>query len=167
MSDGWVPPCYPNEEELVAKEEKLNSRRKATLVKRHVCVKAPQFEVVSKKEFMEKNDFSVMAYPLMEGPYSGEGDDKTFWIIVFYEPGKKTKVERAFKSAGFDLGEYEQVPVDPDTKMEEEKQLMDTHGNESTRVCVMSEYEWTVVDKGTPEYDDPWGPKHPDGPWWE
>ncbi|CAE8584122.1 unnamed protein product, partial [Polarella glacialis] len=167
MSDGWVPPCYPNEEELIEYEEKMNARRKATLVKRHICVKEQQYEQLSKKEFAEKSEYSLLAFPISEGDYSGEGDDKTYFLIVFYEPSKKSKVERAFKSVGNDLTEYEQVVVDPDAKEDAEEKFMWAHGEGNAGECILSEFEYQVTEKGTAEYDDPWGPTHPEGKFWE
>eukprot|EP00434_Breviolum_minutum_P014369 symbB.v1.2.012671.t1/scaffold881.1/size155427/10 len=120
MSDGWVPPCYPKEEELIAYEERMNARKKATLVKRHLCMKEPQLQQLRKREFAQKSEYSMVAYGIAEGEYSGEGDDRSYFAIVFYEPSKKSKVERAFKSTGLELADYEQVVVDPDSKMEQE-----------------------------------------------
>mmetsp|Transcript_101929 Transcript_101929/g.283629 ORF Transcript_101929/g.283629 Transcript_101929/m.283629 type:complete len:184 (-) Transcript_101929:210-761(-) len=161
MSDGWVPPAYPGEADLVAFEDRMNSFKKATLVKRHVCVKDPAFVQLTVSEFMEKGEYSLMCFGLAEGPYSGEGDDKTWYLIVYYEPSKKAKVERAFKSAGAELAEYEQVPVDPESKMDEEQSIMFLHGTGSC-TCILNSHEYEVY-----EGDDAWGPKHADGPLWE
>lgn len=128
MSDGWVPPCYPKEEDLIAYEERMNARKKATLVKRHLCMKEPQLHQLRKREFAQKSEYSMLAYAMGEGEYSGEGDDRSYFAIVFYEPSKKSKVERAFKSTGLELGDYEQVVVDPDSKMEQEEKFMYAHG---------------------------------------
>eukprot|EP00440_Ansanella_granifera_P045103 gb/GFBE01048881.1/.p1 GENE.gb/GFBE01048881.1/~~gb/GFBE01048881.1/.p1 ORF type:complete len:193 (+),score=34.04 gb/GFBE01048881.1/:1-579(+) len=167
MSDGWVPPCYPGEEELMEFEEKMHSRKKSTLVKRHICVKEPQFEQLAKKEFAQKSEYSLLAFPIAEGEYSGEGDDRSYYLVVFYEPSKKSKVERAFKSTGNDLTEYEQVVVDPDSEIPNEERFMYAHGAGEAGECILSEYEYQVVPKGRPEYDDPWGPAHPEGRFWE
>eukprot|EP00438_Fugacium_kawagutii_P035416 Skav202006 [mRNA] locus=scaffold1829:7712:11195:- [translate_table: standard] len=48
-------------------------------------------------------EYSMLAYAIAEGEYSGEGDDRSYFGIVFYEPSKKSK-----------------VVVDPDSKMEQE-----------------------------------------------
>ncbi len=127
-----------------------------------------------------------------------------------------SKVERAFKSTGLELADYEQVVVDPDSKMEQEARfwtifpflhLWEFLGrrNLCTRtaremwvnvflvsmdlgyasmcldmfgaiarifgqpsamllaVSAVTRYEYQVVPKGSPEYDDPWGPTHPEG----
>mmetsp|Transcript_16224 Transcript_16224/g.48221 ORF Transcript_16224/g.48221 Transcript_16224/m.48221 type:complete len:186 (-) Transcript_16224:3-560(-) len=166
MSDGWVPPAYPGEEELVAYEEKMNNRRKAVLVKRHVCIKQPEYEELSQKEVMDKTEFSMHCMPIMEGPYSGEGDDRTWYVFLYYESSKKNKVERAFKALGRDLSEIEQIPVDPDGGEEWEKDLMYAHGAGKYQVTV-AEYEYYVAERGSAEFEDPWGPKHPNGPYWE
>ncbi|CAE7457093.1 TMN10 [Symbiodinium sp. CCMP2592] len=163
MSDGWVPPCYPKEEELIEYEEKMKARKKATLVKRHLCVKEPQLQRLSKRAFAQKSEYSMLAYAIAEGEYSGEGDDRSYFVIVFYEPAKKSKVERAFKSVGAALADYEQVVVDPDSKMEQEEKFMFAHGAGDPGECILGEYEYQVVPKGSPEYDDPWGPTHPEG----
>mmetsp|Transcript_107234 Transcript_107234/g.313570 ORF Transcript_107234/g.313570 Transcript_107234/m.313570 type:complete len:184 (-) Transcript_107234:96-647(-) len=161
MSDGWVPPAYPGEEELIAFEDKMNSFKKATLVKRHTCVKDSSFVQLTVSDYMEKGEYSLMSFALAEGPYSGEGEDKSWYLIVYYEPSKKAKVERAFKTAGADISEYEQVPVDPQSKMDEEQSIMFLHGAGSC-ACIMNSHEYEVF-----EGEDPWGPKHPDGPLWE
>eukprot|EP00931_Biecheleriopsis_adriatica_P107053 TRINITY_DN81392_c0_g1_i1.p1 TRINITY_DN81392_c0_g1~~TRINITY_DN81392_c0_g1_i1.p1 ORF type:complete len:193 (+),score=32.82 TRINITY_DN81392_c0_g1_i1:43-621(+) len=167
MSDGWVPPCYPTEDELIEHEAKMNARKKATLVKRHICVKEPQFEQLSKREFASKSEFSLLAYPIAEGEYSGEGDDRSYFLVVFYEVSKKSKVERAFKSAGSDLTPYEQVVVDPDSEIQDEVTFMYAHGAGEAGECILSEYEYQVVPKDHPQYNDPWGPTHPEGRFWE
>mmetsp|Transcript_15917 Transcript_15917/g.49082 ORF Transcript_15917/g.49082 Transcript_15917/m.49082 type:complete len:206 (-) Transcript_15917:90-707(-) len=161
MSDGWVPPAYPGEEDLVAFEEKYSAMKKATLVKRHVCVKDPQLVQLTAADAMEKGEFSAICMAIAPGPYSGEGEDKSWYLIVYYEPSKKAKVERAFKVAGAEIGEYEQVPVDPDSKMDEEQTLMHLHGVGSG-ACIVNSHEYQVY-----EGDDPFGPTHPDGPLWE
>mmetsp|Transcript_7439 Transcript_7439/g.16789 ORF Transcript_7439/g.16789 Transcript_7439/m.16789 type:complete len:187 (+) Transcript_7439:80-640(+) len=166
MSDGWVPPAYPTEEELVAYENKMNSRRKAVLVKRHVCVKDPEYERLSSIESLRKGEYSMLCMPIMEGPYSGEGEDRTWFLAVFYETAKKTKVERMFRSFNWDITEIEQVPVDPDDCQDWEKELMYDHGAGKFR-AIVSECEYAVCEKGTPEYEDPWGPKFAEGPRWE
>ncbi|CAE7735943.1 TMN8 [Symbiodinium sp. KB8] len=153
MSDGWVPPCYPKEEELIEYEEKMKARKKATLVKRHLCVKEPQLQRLSKRAFAQKSEYSMLAYAIAEGEYSGEGDDRSYFVIVFYEPAKKSKVERAFKSVGAALADYEQVVVDPDSKMEQEEKFMFAHGAGDPGECILGEYEYQVVPKGSPEYD--------------
>eukprot|EP00435_Cladocopium_sp_Y103_P033227 s296_g8.t1 len=163
MSDGWVPPCYPKEEDLIAYEERMNARKKATLVKRHLCMKEPQLQQLRKREFAQKSEYSMLAYAIAEGEYSGEGDDRSYFAIVFYEPSKKSKVERAFKSTGLELGDYEQVVVDPDSKMEQEEKFMYAHGAGEAGEVILGEFEYQVVPKGSPEYDDPWGPTHPEG----
>ncbi|CAE7224909.1 unnamed protein product [Symbiodinium pilosum] len=167
MSDGWVPPCYPKEEELIEYEEKMKARKKATLVKRHLCIKEPQLQSLSKRSFAQKSEYSMLAYAIAEGEYSGEGDDRSYFVIVFYEPAKKSKVERAFKTVGAALADYEQVVVDPDSKMEQEEKFMYAHGASDPGECILGEYEYQVVPKGSPEYDDPWGPTHPEGRFWE
>mmetsp|Transcript_7464 Transcript_7464/g.16233 ORF Transcript_7464/g.16233 Transcript_7464/m.16233 type:complete len:185 (-) Transcript_7464:71-625(-) len=164
MSDGWVPPAYPGEEELVAYEEKMNARRKAVLVKRHICVKEPQLEQLKEKSYMDKSEYSINIYPIKEGPYSGPGDEKTYWLIVYYETSKKAKVERAFKALGSDISEYEQVPVDPDTQWPEEKRLMYSHG-EAKYEIIEQEYDYVVVEGE--DAKNPWGPSDPNGPWFE
>ncbi|CAL1157029.1 unnamed protein product [Cladocopium goreaui] len=166
MSDGWVPPCYPKEEDLIAYEERMNARKKATLVKRHLCMKEPQLHQLRKREFAQKSEYSMLAYAMGEGEYSGEGDDRSYFAIVFYEPSKKSKVERAFKSTGLELGDYEQVVVDPDSKMEQEEKFMYAHGAGEVGEVILGEFEYQVVRKGSPEYDDPWGPSHPEGRFW-
>lgn len=163
MSDGWVPPCYPKEEDLIAYEERMNARKKATLVKRHLCMKEPQLHQLRKREFAQKSEYSMLAYAMGEGEYSGEGDDRSYFAIVFYEPSKKSKVERAFKSTGLELGDYEQVVVDPDSKMEQEEKFMYAHGAGEAGEVILGEFEYQVVSKGSPEYNDPWGPSHPEG----
>jgi len=164
MTDGWIPPAYPKEEELIALEDKINSYRKAVLAKRHVCVKDPQFVKLSAAEQLEKGEYSLVCLALMEGPYSGPGDDKTWYLIVYYEPSKRMKAERAFKAAGIDLVEYEQVPVDPDSEIDEEQSLMVLHGM-GTKSCIVNSHEYQVAEGADAE--DPWGPEHPDGPHWE
>mmetsp|Transcript_106245 Transcript_106245/g.317447 ORF Transcript_106245/g.317447 Transcript_106245/m.317447 type:complete len:187 (-) Transcript_106245:53-613(-) len=164
MSDGWVPPAYPGEEDLIAFEDKFNSFKKATLVKRHACAKDPSFVQLTGADYMEKGEYSVIAMALAEGPYSGEGEDKSWYLIIYYEPSKKAKVERAFKAAGADISEYEQVPVDPDSKMDEEQSLMFLHGTGNSS-CILMSHEYQVVDGA--DVSDPWGPKHADGPLWE
>mmetsp|Transcript_38567 Transcript_38567/g.104462 ORF Transcript_38567/g.104462 Transcript_38567/m.104462 type:complete len:188 (-) Transcript_38567:105-668(-) len=164
MSDGWVPPAYPGEEDLAAFEDKFNSFKKATLVKRHACVKDPSFVQLTAAEYMEKGEYSVMAMALAEGPYSGEGEDRSWYLVVYYEPSKKAKAERAFKAAGADISEYEQVPVDPDSKMDEEQSLMFLHGSGSSS-CILMAHEYQVVEGA--DVSDPWGPKSASGPLWE
>mmetsp|Transcript_103130 Transcript_103130/g.183250 ORF Transcript_103130/g.183250 Transcript_103130/m.183250 type:complete len:192 (-) Transcript_103130:84-659(-) len=167
MSDGWVPPCYPKEDELREFEEMMNARKKATLVKRIVGVKDPQMEQLSKKEFAQKCEYSFIACPVAEGEYSGKGDDRSYLLTVYYEPSKKGKVERAFKSCGIDIAEYEQVVVDPDLKMPEEEKLMYDHGAGEPGQMTIMPFEYQVCPKGSPEYNDPWGPTHPEGRFWE
>ncbi|CAK9048731.1 Cryptochrome DASH [Durusdinium trenchii] len=157
MSDGWVPPCYPKEEELIEYENRMNARKKATLVKRHLCIKEPQLQQLSKTEFAQKSEYSMLAYGIGEGEYSGEGDDRSYFVILYYEAAKKSKVERAFKSTGVELADYEQVVVDPDSKMEQEEKFMYAHGAGNAGECIVGEYEYHVVPKGSPDYDDPWG----------
>lgn len=166
MSDGWCPPSYPKEEALMELEEKHLARKKAVMVKKHVCVKEAQYEKLTKTDLMKKTLYSLLVYPITEGDFSGEGEDKTFFLIVFYEPSNKSKVERVFKSVGADLHEYEQVVVDPDTVIKEEEDILWAHGDGETKLTT-SDYEYCVVEKGTPEYDDPWGPAHPEGRFWE
>lgn len=146
MSDGWVPPCYPKEEDLIAYEERMNARKKATLVKRHLCMKEPQLHQLRKREFAQKSEYSMLAYAMGEGEYSGEGDDRSYFAIVFYEPSKKSK-----------------VVVDPDSKMEQEEKFMYAHGAGEAGEVILGEFEYPVVPKGSPEYNDPWGPSHPEG----
>eukprot|EP00930_Biecheleria_cincta_P074690 TRINITY_DN61910_c0_g1_i1.p2 TRINITY_DN61910_c0_g1~~TRINITY_DN61910_c0_g1_i1.p2 ORF type:complete len:195 (-),score=38.51 TRINITY_DN61910_c0_g1_i1:75-659(-) len=167
MSDGWVPPCYPKEDELIEFENKMKARKKATLVKRHVCVKAPQFEALSKREFAQKSDYSILAYAVAPGEYSGEGDDRSYFMIVYYEPAKRSKVERAFKATGMEINDYEQVVVDPDSTMAQEERFMYAHGEGEVGEVILAEYEYQYVAKGTPEYDDPWGPTHAEGRFWD
>eukprot|EP00440_Ansanella_granifera_P003286 gb/GFBE01003577.1/.p1 GENE.gb/GFBE01003577.1/~~gb/GFBE01003577.1/.p1 ORF type:complete len:193 (+),score=54.82 gb/GFBE01003577.1/:1-579(+) len=167
MSDGWVPPCYPTEQELMEYEEKMNAKKKATLVKRHLCVKEPQLEQLAKREFAQKSEYSMMVYPIAEGEYSGEGDDRSYYLVVYYEAMKKSKVERAFKSAGLSLADYEQVVVDPDSKQAPEEKFMWAHGEGEAGEVILSEYEFQVIPKESPECNDPWGPTHPEGKFWE
>mmetsp|Transcript_107100 Transcript_107100/g.302770 ORF Transcript_107100/g.302770 Transcript_107100/m.302770 type:complete len:185 (-) Transcript_107100:196-750(-) len=163
MSDGWVPPAYPGAEELVAYEDKINSYKKATLVKRHICVKDPSFKQMSDPDVLQKSEYSCMCFAIEEGPYSGEGDEKTWYMIIYYEPSKKAKVERAFKTLGCDVSEYEQVVVDPDSAMEEEVHLMYIHGAGHSS-CIVNTREYSVIDGAPP---DPWGPKDAEGASWQ
>eukprot|EP00428_Durinskia_dybowskii_P039566 CAMPEP_0170257030 /NCGR_PEP_ID=MMETSP0116_2-20130129/28370_1 /TAXON_ID=400756 /ORGANISM="Durinskia baltica, Strain CSIRO CS-38" /LENGTH=188 /DNA_ID=CAMNT_0010508043 /DNA_START=111 /DNA_END=677 /DNA_ORIENTATION=- len=166
MSDGWVPPAYPGEEDLVAYDEKMAGKRKAILVKKHLCVKQPEYEELSQHDVLNKAEFSMYCMPIMEGAFSGLGNDRAWYLIVYYEIVKRSKVEKAFRAAGCVIADYEQVPVDPDEAPEWEKTMMYDHGSSKYK-AIVSEHEYFVCERGTAEFDDPWGPKHPDGPMWE
>ena len=75
----------------LAFEEKINGFKKAALVKRHICVKDPPFVQLSEAAFMEKKEFSCMCFAIAEGPFSGVEEDRTWYMIIYYEPSKKAK----------------------------------------------------------------------------
>merc|ERR1712150_13872 len=114
--------------------------------------------------FMEKTEFSCLCFAIAEGPFSGVEEKRSWYMIIYYEPSKKAKVERAFKSVGCDISEYEQVAVDPDSRVEEEVTFMFLHGSGSCS-CVVNTREY-ILAEGT-DAEDPYGPKDPDGKLWE
>merc|ERR1712242_240745 len=67
----------------------MNSFKKATLVKRHICVKDPMFKQLSDPDVLQKSEYSCMCFAIEEGKFSGEGEEKTWYMIVYYEPSKK------------------------------------------------------------------------------
>uniref|UniRef100_A0A7S4V410 Uncharacterized protein n=1 Tax=Alexandrium monilatum TaxID=311494 RepID=A0A7S4V410_9DINO len=145
-SKSWVLPIRPGHEDLLAFEESVHGFGQAALVKRHVCVRDLQFSQLTAPGFMERGEFSAICFALAKGPYSGEGKDKGWWyLVVYYEPRKQARVERAFRSVGFDIREYEQIPVDPNLEEAEEQKLMTLHGVGGC-TCILNAGEYEIVD---------------------
>jgi len=165
MMDGWKPPTCPSAEALLNYEEQMASMTKAVLVKRHVCVLEPEFQKLSNKNFMDKNRYSMLAHKISEGFYSGVGSEQAYYVIVYYEPADKSKVERAWKSVGGPVfTDYEQIPVDPDSEYDWEVTFMYFHGQGKVKFT-LSPYDYQVAEGQ--EAEDPWGPKDAEGPYYE
>merc|ERR1712032_1327682 len=86
--------------------------KKRQLVKKHMVLKERQFVHMSEPNFMSSNQFCASARKIAPGRYSLEGTEATWYIILYYEPSKRSKVEAAFNTLGVDIADYEQVVVD-------------------------------------------------------
>eukprot|EP00747_Dinoflagellata_sp_TGD_P162848 gnl/TRDRNA2_/TRDRNA2_180914_c0_seq1.p1 gnl/TRDRNA2_/TRDRNA2_180914_c0~~gnl/TRDRNA2_/TRDRNA2_180914_c0_seq1.p1 ORF type:complete len:185 (-),score=53.29 gnl/TRDRNA2_/TRDRNA2_180914_c0_seq1:132-629(-) len=115
----WRPQykiAEPNEVDF----KRLELMPDKSVVKKIACIKNKEFHEVADPEFMIKNEFSCTAVQIAKGPYSGRGDNQTWFLSLFYEPKNRSKVLRAFKSLGYDIEQYDEVPVDPSTCLKEE-----------------------------------------------
>merc|ERR1711862_214065 len=90
---------------------------------REITCKDKDLEKASQKQ--GKVHFSICVWNLSEySKSSGPGDDASSLIHVFYESKDERKVLNVFTSAGIDLESAEAVPVDPDSALAHEQQIM-------------------------------------------
>merc|ERR1712183_866725 len=74
---------------------------------------------------MGKAHFSVACWNLSEfSKSSGIGEAASSLVAVFYESKDERKVLNCFSSAGIDLESAEAVPVDPNSSLAHEQQIM-------------------------------------------
>mmetsp|Transcript_91750 Transcript_91750/g.213388 ORF Transcript_91750/g.213388 Transcript_91750/m.213388 type:complete len:182 (-) Transcript_91750:17-562(-) len=141
--EGSLPPAGGGQEDLLALEESRCSFGSAALVKRHVCVKNPQLSLITSPECMERGGFSAICFAIAEGPYSGQGSDKVWYVVVYYSPSTPANVEEVFAAAGIAIDEYEEVPVDPASPIEE--YFMALHGVGGC-TCILSPQEYEIFE---------------------
>mmetsp|Transcript_5104 Transcript_5104/g.16458 ORF Transcript_5104/g.16458 Transcript_5104/m.16458 type:complete len:206 (-) Transcript_5104:170-787(-) len=107
-------------------DDELTSGMKVRLVKKQVAVTRKQFAKIWQPEFLEAHEFSARC----SNP-KGSADNATgkgpFNLTVYYEPQKKTTVERGFESVGCIISKISQETVKPDTQDEIEMYLQFRH----------------------------------------
>merc|ERR1719499_1710624 len=115
----------------------LKAMPKRTLKRREITVKDKDLEKVTAKQ--GKVHFSIACWNLSEySKSSGLGDEAASMIHVFYESKDERKVLNAFASAGIDLESAEAVPVDPDSSVPHEQNIMYTKEN----LYLQDMYNW-------------------------
>merc|ERR1711972_136123 len=101
----------------------LKAMPKRIMKKREVTVKDALLEKVAAKQ--GKVHFSVACWTLSEySKSSGPGEDAASIVAVYYESKDERKVLNCFSSAGIDLEAAESVPVDPNSSLAYEQQIM-------------------------------------------
>jgi len=115
-ADGWVPPAWPSNEEILEQEDLEKAKLKRSLVKRQAIVKGKHIETLLSIDYMSRWKFSLMVWPLKESSkLSGRGDNRSYVCWVFYEQQDEQSVIRAFNNVEVRLKESEREVVDPDT----------------------------------------------------
>mmetsp|Transcript_53859 Transcript_53859/g.169435 ORF Transcript_53859/g.169435 Transcript_53859/m.169435 type:complete len:162 (+) Transcript_53859:63-548(+) len=106
----------------------LKAMTKKILKRREIVCKDKDLEKASQKQ--GKVHFSLCVWNLSEySKSSGLGDDAASMVHVFYESKDERKVLNAFASAGIDLESAEAVPVDPNSSLSHEQNIMYTKEN--------------------------------------
>merc|ERR1712079_101146 len=106
----------------------LKAMPKKVLKRREIVCKDKDLEKASQKQ--GKVHFSLCVWNLSEySKSSGLGDEAASMIHVFYESKDERKVLNAFASAGIDLESSEAVPVEPDSSVPHEQNIMYTKEN--------------------------------------
>merc|ERR1719356_282396 len=101
----------------------LKAMPKRIMKRRELIVKNTELDKASQKQ--GKVHFSLCVWNLSEYSKSGGlGDEAASMIHVFYESKDERKVLNAFASAGIDLESAEAVPVDPDSSIPHEQNIM-------------------------------------------
>lgn len=115
-ADGWVPPAWPSNEEILEQEDLEKAKLKRSLVKRQAIVKGKHIETLLSIDYMSRWKFSLMVWPLKESSkLSGRGDNRSYVCWVFYEQQDEQSVIRAFNNVEVRLKESEREVVDPDS----------------------------------------------------
>merc|ERR1712107_59027 len=83
-------------------DEELTSSMKVKLVKKKFTITRKQFAKVWQPEFLEASEFSARCSNPKGSPENASGKGP-FHLTVYYEPFKKTNVERAFDSVGCNI----------------------------------------------------------------
>merc|ERR1719264_1778623 len=110
---------------------------KRIMKRREIILKNAELDKACRKQ--GKVNFSVAAWPLSEYSRSGGlGEDAASLIHVFYESKDERKVLNAFSAAGIDLESAEAVPVDPDSSVPHEQNIMYTKEN----LYLQDMYNW-------------------------
>mmetsp|Transcript_86110 Transcript_86110/g.168426 ORF Transcript_86110/g.168426 Transcript_86110/m.168426 type:complete len:161 (-) Transcript_86110:22-504(-) len=124
----------------------LKGMSKRIMKRRELIVKNTDLEKVAKKQ--GKVSFSVACWALSEySRSSGLGDNAASIVHVFYESKDERKVLNAFASAGIELEAAEAVPVEPDTSLHHEQEIM--YSKES--LFIQDDY---VYEEGPPMSTD-------------
>uniref|UniRef100_A0A7S2KT06 Uncharacterized protein n=1 Tax=Zooxanthella nutricula TaxID=1333877 RepID=A0A7S2KT06_9DINO len=101
----------------------LKAMPKRIMKRRELVIKNLMLEKVTRKQ--GKVNFSLAVWGLSEySKSSGLGDEAASIVHVFYESRDERKVLNAFSSAGVDLEAVEAVPVEPDSPMPHEQEIM-------------------------------------------
>mmetsp|Transcript_20938 Transcript_20938/g.60445 ORF Transcript_20938/g.60445 Transcript_20938/m.60445 type:complete len:161 (-) Transcript_20938:109-591(-) len=101
----------------------LKAMPKRIMKRRELIVKNVDLEKVSKKQ--GKVNFSIACWALSEySKSSGLGDEAASILHVFYESKDERKVLNAFSAAGVELEAAEAVPVEPDSSLPHEQEIM-------------------------------------------
>mmetsp|Transcript_10910 Transcript_10910/g.14602 ORF Transcript_10910/g.14602 Transcript_10910/m.14602 type:complete len:131 (+) Transcript_10910:1-393(+) len=101
---------------------------KKILKRREIVCKDAALEKATQKQ--GKVHFSVCVWNLSEYSKSGGlGEEAASMAHVFYESKDERKVLNAFSSAGVDLESAEAVPVDPNSSLPHEQNIMYTKEN--------------------------------------
>mmetsp|Transcript_14146 Transcript_14146/g.22516 ORF Transcript_14146/g.22516 Transcript_14146/m.22516 type:complete len:168 (+) Transcript_14146:73-576(+) len=144
-ADGWVPPSWPDQNEMTAYEQAMENLPKKPLVKRVTIVSHTKAEQIMSSSFMEDNSYSLMVHPLRQNtPHSGSGDDRAYLCFVYYSLANEESLFRALQSINIDLSEGERIPVDPDSPVKAEQAIM-TH---VSQVVHFNCNEWEIVVDG-------------------
>nr|ABO47907.1 unknown [Alexandrium fundyense] len=144
-ADGWCPPAWPTNEDVIREEEDFKQWPRRSLVKRTVIVLQASVDTLVNPDFMENNKYSLQVYPLRSDThFSGPGDERAFLCWVYYEPKYEQLVLRAWKSMDVDLTQAERTVVDPETSILNEQAIM----HSKVQVCHFNIYEWEVVKNG-------------------
>merc|ERR1711972_831563 len=130
----WRPdagPCVAQVEEWgehpddVEYMRQLKAMPKRIMKRRELIVKNTELEKACRKQ--GKVNFSVACWPLSEySRSSGLGEDGASLLHIFYESKDERKVLNAFSAAGIELETAEAVPVDPNSSLAHEQQIMYT-----------------------------------------
>lgn len=141
-ADGWVPPAWPSNEEILEREDLEKAKLKRSLVKRQAIVKGKHIETLLSIDYMSRWKFSLMVWPLKESSkLSGRGDNRSYVCWVFYEQQDEQSVIRAFNNVEVRLKESEREVVDPDTSIKNEELIL----RAKDQICFFSKYEWDAL----------------------
>merc|ERR1711957_542900 len=120
----------------------LKEMPKKVLKRRETVCKDSDLKKATQKQ--GKVHFSICVWNLSEYSKSGGlGAEAASMIHFYYESKDERKVLNAFSSAGIDLESTEAVPVDPDSSLSYEQQIMYTKEN----LFLQDEYSW---EEGAP-----------------
>merc|ERR1712107_776728 len=126
--------------------------------KKHIVVKEKQFVYMSDPKFVSASQFCASARKIAPGRYSLAGSEATLYVIVYYEPSKRSKVNEAFKALGVDIEDYQQVVVDLESKDEEETFFM-LGAAVNKYVCSLSMEQYQVTEGTEKSFPDGRSPR--------
>ncbi|CAE7263222.1 unnamed protein product [Symbiodinium natans] len=165
-ADGWCPPAWPTNEDVLAQEDLEKAKLRKSLVKRTAIVRGKHIETVLSVDFMVRWKFSLMVWPLKESSkLSGRGDNRSYVCWVYYEQQDEQSVFRAFGNVDVKLKDSEKEVVDPDTAIKNEQSILRCKDGDSflgmfvwmraacalswqDQVCFFSMYEWDALAGG-------------------
>ncbi|CAE7740434.1 unnamed protein product [Symbiodinium pilosum] len=146
-ADGWCPPAWPTNEDVLSQEDIEKAKLRKSLVKRTAIVRGKHIETVLSVDFMARWKFSMMVWPLKESSkLSGRGDNRSYVCWVYYEQQDEQSVFRAFSNVDVKLKDSEKEVVDPETAIKNEQSILRC----KDQVCFFSMYEWDAL-AGTEE----------------